>query len=152
MTVISASLNHGVPVAEGLFEILDGEPRLIGARCQHCRSAYFPQTDFCRNPECDTTEVERCLLPARGTLHSFTIQRYRPPPLFRVDDWSPYAIGVVDLGEGLQVMSMLSEVAHDEVRIGMRLRLVLEPLFADAERGPVLTYKFAPDRETGGAT
>ena len=29
----------------------------------------------------------------------------------------------------------------------MALRLVFEPLYTDAERGQVLTYKFAPDHE-----
>ena len=145
VTFTPASLDHGVPVAEGLFEIADGEPQLVGSRCTDCRTVYFPQTSFCRNPQCHAKQVERFLLPARGTLHSFTIQRYQPPPLFRIDDWSPYAIGLVDLGEGLQVMAMLTGIALDEVHIGMALRLILEPLYTDAERGPVLTYKFAPD-------
>ena len=148
MTGIAASLDHGVPVAEGLFDIVEGEPHLVGTRCLDCRAVYFPQTGFCRNPQCRAKQVERFLLPRRGVLHSFTIQRYRPPPLFRIDDWSPYALGLVDLGEGVQVMAMLSAIAHDEIRIGMALRLIVEPLYSDAERGPVLTYKFAPDDES----
>lgn len=148
MTGIAASLDHGVPVADGLFEMTGGEPRLIGARCQSCKTVYFPHSAYCRNPECVAKQVERWLLPPRGNLYSFTIQRYRPPPLFRVDDWAPYVLGLVDLGEGLQVMAMLSGVAHDEIRIGMPLRLVIEPLYTDAERGPVVTYKFAPDHRS----
>ena len=147
MTFTPTSVDHGVPVAEGLFEMAGGEPRLVGARCLDCQALYFPQTGFCCNPQCQGKRVERFLLPGRGMLHSFTIQRYRPPALFRMDDWSPYAIGLVDLGEGLQVMAMLSEIALDEIRIGMALRLVFEPLYTDAERGQVLTYKFAPDHE-----
>ena len=147
MTLVTASVDSGVPVADGLFDVVGGEPRLIGSRCRACRTVYFPQTSFCRNPQCHDKQVERFLLPERGILHSFTIQRYRPPSLFRIDDWSPYAIGLIDLGEGLQVMAMLSGIGFDEIRIGMALRLVLEPLYTDTERGPVLTYKFAPDQE-----
>jgi len=147
VTFTPTSVDHGVPVAEGLFEMAGGELRLVGARCLDCQALYFPQTGFCCNPQCQGKRVERFLLPGRGMLHSFTIQRYRPPALFRMDDWSPYAIGLVDLGEGLQVMAMLSEIALDEIRIGMALRLVFEPLYTDAERGQVLTYKFAPDHE-----
>ena len=40
-------------------------------------------------------------------------------------------------------------LAH-EIRIGMPLRLIIAPLFADAEHGSVLTYKFAPDELSGG--
>ena len=147
MTFTPTSVDNGVPVAEGLFEMAGGEPRLVGARCLDCQALYFPQAGFCCNPQCQGKRVERFLLPGRGMLHSFTIQRYRPPALFRMDDWSPYAIGLVDLGEGLQVMAMLSEIALDEIRIGIALRLVFEPLYTDAERGQVLTYKFAPDHE-----
>ena len=152
MTGATASLDFGVPVADGLFEMAGSEPRLIGSRCTGCQSVYFPQATNCRNPQCHAKHVARCLLPARGTLYSFTIQRYRPPPLFRVDDWSPYAIGLVDLGEGLQVMGMLGGIALEEVRIGMPLRLVVEPLYVDEERGSVVTYKFAPDAATEDAS
>ena len=147
MIPMTAFFDHGVPFAEGLFELAEGEPRLVGARCNGCQTVYFPQTVFCCNPECRSKQVVRILLPPCGMLHSFTIQRYRPPPLFRMDDWSPYAIGLIDLGDGLHVMAMLSGSGLDEIRIGMVLRLVLEPLYTDTERGPVLTYKFAPDHE-----
>ncbi len=145
MTSIAASVEPSVPVVDGLFEMVEHEPRLIGGRCKSCRSLYFPQTIYCRNPDCHAKQMERLHLPARGRLYSFAIQRYRPPPLFRMDEWSPYAIGLIDLGEGLQVMAMLSGMALNEVRIGMPLRLVVEPLYTDAERGLVLTHKFAPD-------
>ena len=134
-------------VADGLFEAGEDGARLIGSRCAGCDTLYFPQATSCRNPGCDDKRVARALLPARGTLHSFTIQRYRPPPLFRMDDWAPYAIGLVDLGEGVQVMGMLSGVSLDAIEIGMMLSLVAEPLYVDPERGTVLTYMFAPDRQ-----
>ena len=143
MTFTPTSVDHGVPVAEGLFEMAGGEPRLVGARCLDCQALYFPQTGFCCNPQCQGKRVERFLLPGRGMLHSFTIQRYRPPALFRMDDWSPYAIGLVDLGGGIEVMGMLHAIPLDDIRIGMALKLVAEPLFTGDDGTPVLTYKFA---------
>lgn len=150
MSGAAALHESGVAIVAGLFEVARDEPALLGTRCLGCETRYFPATDYCRNPDCHAKQVERCLLPPRGTLYSFTVQRYQPPPLFRMDDWSPYAIGLVDLGEGLQVMGMLDGSALDDIRIGMPLRLVIVPLFADAERGAVLTYKFAPDGATRG--
>lgn len=140
-------MSGAVPVAEGLFEQGGGGPRLIGSRCADCGMLYFPQSLSCRNPDCRGKRVERATLPDRGTLHSYTVQHYRPPPLFRMDDWSPYAIGVVEFGEGLRVMGMLTGVPLDSVEIGMPLRLIVEPLYADADGRDVLTYKFAPDGE-----
>lgn len=139
----------GTPVVEGLF--VDGpDPRLIGSRCAGCATIYFPQALSCRNPQCRVKQPERYLLPRTGTLLSFTIQRYRPPDLFRMDDWAPYAIGLVDLGERVEVMGMITGMALDAIAIGMPVTLIIEPLFVDAARGPVTTYKFAPidaDRE-----
>ncbi len=133
------------PVADGLFEVMDGGAKLIGSHCVSCGTLYFPQSLSCRNPQCRDKKIERALLPDRGTLYSYTVQRYQPPALFRVDNWAPYALGLVDLGEGLQVMGMLTDIALDAIEIGMAVRLVVEPLFVDAGRVEVCTYKFAPD-------
>lgn len=133
------------PVADGLFEVIEGRPKLIGSHCVSCGALYFPQALTCRNPHCRAKQIERALLPDRGTLYSYTVQRYRPPPLFRVDDWAPYALGLVDLGDGLHVMGILTEIELGAIEIGMAVKLVVEPLFKDAERGEVFTYKFAPD-------
>lgn len=131
-------------VAEGLFVVDNGTPRLIGSRCSGCGAVYFPRALSCRNPQCRTKLLERALLPNGGTLLSYTIQRYQPPPLFRMDNWAPYPIGLVDLRDGVHVMGMLTGMAHGDIRIGMALTMVIEPLFTDAVRGSVVTYKFTP--------
>lgn len=139
-------MDQHAAVADGLFTVSDDGPRLIGSACAGCGARYFPQALSCRNPHCGDKRVELAQLPARGTLLSFTVQRYQPPPLFRMDDWAPYAIGLVDLGEGVEVMGMLTGVDLEAIEIGAPFELVLEPLFVDAARGPVVTYKFAPAR------
>lgn len=133
-------------VADGLLEVDESGPSLIGSRCRSCDTVYFPQAVSCRNPYCRGKAIERALLPRSGVLRSYTVQRYRPPPLFRMDDWAPYAIGLVDLGEGVEVMGMLTNVDFDAIRIGMPVALVVETLFTDAERGAVTTYMFAPTK------
>ena len=132
------------PVAAGLFEGEGQEARPIGTRCASCGALYFPQTPSCRNPDCREKAVGPERLPAHGVLYSFTVQRYRPPPLFRTDDWAPYALGLVDLGEGLRVMGMLTGVDPEALAIGLPVRLTTGMLYADEEGAPVLTYMFAP--------
>lgn len=133
-----------VAVAEGLFEVQPEGPRLIGSRCASCDTLYFPVALSCRNPHCAEKCIEPALLPNHGALLSYTIQHYQPPPPFRMDNWQPYAIGLIDLGAGVEVMGMLTGLPIDAIRIGMPLRLVVEALYTDAERGAVATYKFAP--------
>lgn len=132
------------PVAEGLFEAgADGSARLTGSRCGGCGTVYFPQAVGCRNPACDSPALKPVLLPAEGRLVSYTIQRYQPPPLFRIDDWAPYAIGLVDLGDGVEVIGMLTGFDLADVEIGTRVRTVAERLYTDAAGDAVVTYKFA---------
>lgn len=131
-----------VEVAEGLFDTGDDGPQLIGSRCAGCGTVYFPQAPGCRNPACDHPALERAPLPTTGTLLSYTIQRYQPPALFRIDNWAPYAIGLVDLGEGVEVMGMLSGFDLDAIVIGTPVRLVTNALYTDDARGAVETYMF----------
>ena len=132
------------PVAEGLFQGSGAAARLIGTRCASCGAHYFPKSLSCRNPQCRDKKLEDVLFGNRGTLYSYTVQAYRPPALFRMDDWAPYAIALVELPEGLRVMGMLTGCRNDEIRIGMDVELTVEPLYRDEEGREVLTYKYKP--------
>ncbi|MCT2559584.1 Zn-ribbon domain-containing OB-fold protein [Tsuneonella sp. YG55] len=133
-----------VSVVAGLFEEGPGGLRLLATRCTSCDTLYFPRRPTCRNPACETKAVEDAQLPRDGTIHSFTIQRYQPPAMFRIDDWKPYAIGVVDLGAGVQVMGILEGVAFDELAIGMPVRVTGRTLYRDPEGLDVRTFAFVP--------
>jgi uncharacterized OB-fold protein len=133
-----------LPVAQGLFQGTGDAARLIGSHCTSCGAHHFPKSLSCRNPQCSDKQVQDALLSRHGTLYSYTLQAYRPPPLFRMDDWAPYAIGLVELPEGLRIMGMLSHCEPGQIRIGMALELCIEPLYLDEQGQQVLTYKFRP--------
>ena len=133
-----------MPVAENLFQGKGTSARLIGTRCISCGTHYFPKSLSCRNPQCRDKKVEDALFGRYGTLYSFTLQKYRPPALFRMDDWAPYTIGLVELPEGIRVMGMLTGCRNDEVHIGMQLELTVDALYRDEEGREVLTYKYMP--------
>lgn len=135
-----------VPVAADLFRDSDEGPALVGTRCTDCGAHYFPKSLSCRNPGCEAKSVQETLLGRRGTLYSYTVQGYRPPALFGMDPWEPYALGLVELPEGLRVMGMLTGVALDEIRIDTPMELILEVLYTDAGGREVLTYKYRPVR------
>jgi uncharacterized OB-fold protein len=135
------------PVADGLFRWTGDGAALIGSRCRGCGAHYFPLAFTCRNPRCDDKSVEEVTLGRRGRLYSFTVQAYRPPALFRMEPWAPYAIGLVEVPEGLRVMAMLTGCDLDDIRIGMALELVAEALYRDDDGCEVLTYKYAPADE-----
>lgn len=131
------------PVTPGLFE-QGAPPALLGSRCEGCATHYFPRTASCRNPACKSPALVEVRLSPKGKLYSYTVQRYRPPAPFAMEPWAPYALGLVELPEGVRVLSMLTGVGLDDIRINMPVELVTEALYQDENGQPVLTYKFAP--------
>ncbi|MBW6496223.1 MAG: OB-fold domain-containing protein [Burkholderiaceae bacterium] len=87
-------------------------------------------------------------LPQRGSLWSWTVQRFRPksPPYAGPDDFVPYAVGYIDLGP-LIVEGRLTGAALDGFCIGMPMRVVALPIALIGPPRKVVSYAFAPDTE-----
>lgn len=145
-TILKAT-NPQVPVVDDLFRWTDDGVDLVGTRCEGCGNHYFPKSLSCRNPACTNKSVSEVLFGRHGRLHSYTVQGYQPPPLFRVDSWAPYGIGLVELPEGLRVMGMLTGCSTDELEIGMAVDLTVEALYTDDDGRDVLTYKYTPSHK-----
>jgi uncharacterized OB-fold protein len=123
-----------VPVIEGLFrEEAEGEGRLLGGQCPSCGAYFFPkQWSFCRNPSCSGDELDDVELSTRGTLWSFTDNRYAPPPPYPArEPFKPYGVAAVELGD--EQMIVLGQVARDtdieRLAVGDAMELVVEPLY-----------------------
>jgi uncharacterized OB-fold protein len=134
-----------VPVIQGLFAETTEGPRLLGSRCAACRAPYFPKSPVCHNPECTDQRIEDTTFGPRGTLWSFAVQYYAPPAPVKYDEpFVPFAIGVVDMPEGLRVLGRISIDDIKKIRIGMAVELVLERLCGDTDGNEVMTWKFRP--------
>ena len=140
-----------IPVAEDLFRWSQGSVELIGSRCKACDTHYFPKRLSCSNPDCKDKELVEVALSRKGRLYSYTVQGYRPPALFKMEPWSPYAIGLIDLPEGVRVMGMLTGSALEDIVIDMPMELTVEPLYRDELGRDVMTYKFKPAGSGVGA-
>jgi uncharacterized OB-fold protein len=134
-----------VPVAEGLFAETAEGPRLLGSRCRTCGTPYFPKSPVCHNPDCAESRVEDAAFGPRGTLWSCAIQDYPPPAPTRYDEpYKPYAMGVVDLAEGLRVLGRIAIDDPRAVEVGVDVELIVDTLCHDAEGNEVVTWKFRP--------
>ncbi|HET9476346.1 MAG TPA: OB-fold domain-containing protein [Dehalococcoidia bacterium] len=81
----------------------------------------------------------------RGTLWSYTVQYYKPPPPAQFDDpFVSYGVGLIDLPEGIRVLSMMSSGQPEELKIGSEVELVLEALYHNDDGDEVITWKFRP--------
>ena len=134
---------NAVPIAPNLFEFSADGAHLIGSRCINCGEVRFPVNDFC--PQCCTETTERIALSRRGTLYSFTVQRFRPPPPYRgSENFQPYGVGMIELPEGLRVTTVLDDNNPEGLSVGIEMELVVTKLFEDEVGRDVLGYQFRP--------
>ena len=131
-------------VADDLLRLGENDLALLGSRCAGCLTYYFPRAVSCRNPQCDDKTLVDAELGRAGVLYSWTVQHYRPPALFRIDEWEPSAVGLVELPEGLRVIAMLTGAAPGEIPIGAALQLTTVHLFHDESGRSVVTYAYQP--------
>jgi uncharacterized OB-fold protein len=132
-----------VPVAPDLIAGTASAPVLVGSECRRCTTVTFPRQGAC--PRCTSTDVRERQLARRGTLWTWTIQRFRPksPPYAgdETDEFAPYAVGYVELPGEVRVEARLTESDPARLRIGMEMELTLIP--APGRQG-VVTFAFRP--------
>ena len=137
--------SHARPIAEGLFSWPSDSPRLLGSRCQDCDRAVFPAQGSC--PACGSDRVVVEPLPNRGTLWTWTVQRFLPKSPYSsgetLETFEPYGVGYVELPGAVRVESRLTVNDPEQLRIGMQMELVIETFRRDAD-GDIVTFAFAP--------
>ncbi|MFC4501167.1 MULTISPECIES: bifunctional MaoC family dehydratase N-terminal/OB-fold nucleic acid binding domain-containing protein [Streptomyces] len=100
--------------------------RLLLQRCTACAALRFPWLPGCQScgcPDWDTVEAS-----GEGTVYSYVVMHHPPFPAFTesahaADAAGPYAVGLVELAEGVRMISNVVGVPYDKVRIGMPVRL-----------------------------
>jgi len=122
------------PVRADLFSG-DG---LVGGRCHACDRHHFPAGALC--PYCGADQVERVTLSRTGTLWAWTAVTAAPPG-YRGS--VPYGFGVVELREGIRVVTRLTEPDPARLSHGEPVRFEITTLPAD-DGTTVTTYAFAP--------
>jgi uncharacterized OB-fold protein len=127
-----------VMVRPGLFT--DGDaPALLGSRCRACGAHHFPRHDTC--PYCAVEDPEPAELSRRGTLWAWTAVT-APPPGYLGE--VPYGMGVVELPEGIRVITRLTEPDPGALAAGQPMELRVVPLHRTPEGDDVITFAFAP--------
>ena len=124
------------PVVEGLFTA--DPPRLHGARCDGCGEHHFPRLDQC--PYCGAEAITPLELSDHGALWGWTTVLNAPPGYLGE---TPYGFGVVELPEGLRVVTRLA-VPDDTWTFGQAMHLRIVELGPDADGAIVTTWEFGP--------
>ena len=131
------------PLAEGLYRVVDGAPRLLGGRRKSDGKIAFPLPQGAQGVDYEIVE-----LASEGSLWSYTVQRFRPktPYAGPGDDKSfkPYAVGYVELPGQIIVESHIATDDFNALKIGMPVRLTLIPFRQEADGTQVMIYGFEP--------
>ena len=93
---------------------------LVIQRCRSCGKYQFYPRSLCLS--C-AGEPEWVQATGRGTLHTYTIIRQNRTPPFA--GLVPYAVAIVELEEGVRMMSNVIDCPVEELYIGMPLEVVL---------------------------
>lgn len=92
-------------LAQGRFEI---------QRCAACAKHVFYPRVLC--PHCGADRLAWVAPSGRGTVYSSTVVRRKPA------DGGDYNVALVDLEEGVRMMSRVAGIAPQAVAIGMRVQ------------------------------
>jgi uncharacterized OB-fold protein len=107
------------------------ERRLLVRKCAGCQRLQHPPSPMC--PACGSLEWDVQELSGRGSLHSWILSRHPTAP----DDMTRI-VALVELDEGVRLVSNLSEVDAADVENGMLLEVVF------AEIDGVVLPQFRP--------
>lgn len=126
------------PLAEGVYRIVDGEPRLLGGRRLSDGKIVFPLPQGAQGKAFEPIE-----LASDGVLWSYTVQRFRPKtPYAGPAEFKPYAVGYVELPGQIIVESHIAAPDFNALKIGLPVRLTLIPFREDPDGTQVMTYGF----------
>ena len=110
------------------------DDRLLVRSCAGCRHVQHPLTPMC--PKCGSVTWDTRQLSGKGTLNSWIVSRHPTEP-----DEEPRMVALIDLDEGLRLVSNLQDIDPADVENDMRL----EVLFTEVDG--VKLPQFRPARE-----
>ena len=95
------------------------EERLVVPRCGQCRRFHFYPRRFC--PHCDARDIEWREASGDGTVYSFAVVQKPIEKAF--SSLVPYVIAIVELEEGIRMLSHVVDVDPAGMQCGMRVRV-----------------------------
>ncbi len=115
-----------------------GEGRLVAAKCNKCGTTFLPPRPLCT--KCFSKDLEWFKPSGEGKLLTYTVIHI-PPVQFQ--SMAPYAVGVVELKDGLRLPGIIRGVEHEKIRVGMNLAIDFEKT-TQSQWPPWPRYFFKP--------
>ena len=98
--------------------------QLLIQECSDCQSKIFYPRQYC--PECWSGNLKWSQASGKATVYSFTTTQDMVEPKFWAD--LPYVLALVDLEEGIRMMTRIVDCDPETVKIGMDVEVVFEDI------------------------
>ncbi|MEM2385552.1 MAG: Zn-ribbon domain-containing OB-fold protein [Candidatus Bathyarchaeia archaeon] len=98
-----------------------GHGKLVGGKCRKCGKIHLPPRPLCDN--CLSADFEWVELPQKGKLITYTIIHVAPPQFQSI---APYAVGIIQLENGVNLPGIIRDTPLDKIEIGMPLKIEFE--------------------------
>ena len=113
--------------------------RLVGEECNKCGNKYFPSRPVC---SCGSTEFKEYKLSQRGVVVTWTVIKNAP---IGFEKYTPYVVGLIELKDGVRLMSQIVDVAPEEITAGLEVEACFRKVKEDGKSGILqYGYKFRP--------
>jgi len=136
-------------ITEGLFRVDGNRAVLFASRRRSTGVVKFPAERpelFDGAPEIQD-DIEAIELSTEGTLYTYTTQQFPPPLPYKGNRdpkvFKPYAVGFVELPEGVLVETLIIGVDATDLRIGQRLVSTTTTL-ETSDGKSLVTFAFQP--------
>jgi len=115
--------------------------RLEAGKCKNCSFIMFPPRLVC--PRCQSRVFNAVVLADAGKIVTYTIIRVPPHPF---SDQAPYAVGIVELDDGVRVTGQIVDCSFEELKIGQRVKIEFRKVSQEGDAGVIYYgYKFVPE-------
>jgi uncharacterized OB-fold protein len=92
--------------------------KIMAGKCQKCGKIYMPPRPLCDN--CYSQQFDWVNVSGKGKLITYTVI-YIAPQQFQT--LVPYAVGIVQLENGLKIPGMIQSLTLQQLNVGMELTI-----------------------------
>ena len=112
----------------------------VGTQCMDCKNKSFPKMKYCS--KCKSINLEEYKLANTGKVLQFSQVTQTAKEMMQ---YSPFIIGIIELDDSIRVTGQIVDCNFDEVKEGMKVRMVFRILSQDDNEGLIrYGFKFAP--------
>ena len=113
------------------------EPYLIGNKCKLCGKFHFPRALACTN--CLNEKLEEVNFGKKGKLYSYSIVQ-----VASMGFSAPYAIGYVDIDEGVRLFALIVDWKRSDLKSGKSMELTIRKIREESSDGRIIGFAYRP--------